>query len=98
LCSVPAKNALYILLSTTQPHQTKRKQQSKDEEGRANRHAGERLAASYVNFYICNGGVIAPAFGLPESDAAARAVLEAAFPDRRVVQVCVFVVGGGREV
>ena len=27
------------------------------------RRAGERLAASYVNFYIANGAIIAPAFG-----------------------------------
>ena len=27
------------------------------------RVAGDRLAASYANFYICNGGVVAPAFG-----------------------------------
>lgn len=31
--------------------------------GAAGREAGQRLAASYVNFYICNGGVIVPAFG-----------------------------------
>lgn len=27
------------------------------------RQAGERLAASYVNFYLCNGGLICAAFG-----------------------------------
>lgn len=32
------------------------------------RPAGVRLAASYVNFLVTNGGVIMPAFGLPESD------------------------------
>lgn len=30
--------------------------------GAAGRATGQRLAASYVNFYICNGGVIMPAF------------------------------------
>lgn len=33
------------------------------EEGEDTREAGERLAASYVNFYISNGGIILPQFG-----------------------------------
>ena len=33
------------------------------------RQAGERLAASYVNFLITNGAVVMPTFGLPEADA-----------------------------
>lgn len=32
------------------------------------RLAGTRLAASYINFYICNGGIVMPAFGVPEAD------------------------------
>lgn len=28
------------------------------------REAGTRLAASYINCYICNGGVVAPGFGV----------------------------------
>jgi agmatine/peptidylarginine deiminase len=72
-------------------------QNAQDEEGRKYRHAGERLAASYANFYICNGGIIMPAFGLPAADAAAQRVLEAAFPGRRVVAVQTreVVLGGG---
>lgn len=31
--------------------------------GEVCRPAGVRLAASYVNFYLCNGGLICPAFG-----------------------------------
>jgi agmatine deiminase len=50
------------------------------------RHAGERLAASYVNFYIANGAIIMPAFGVPE-DQLAAAALAAAFPGREVVAV-----------
>lgn len=34
-----------------------------DKSGKASRPAGVRLAASYVNFYICNGGIICAAFG-----------------------------------
>jgi agmatine deiminase len=61
-----------------------------------NRAAGERLAASYVNFYIANGAIIAPAFGVP-TDAPARDVLERLFPEREVVQVPAreILLGGG---
>ena len=34
--------------------------------------AGERLAASYVNFYLANGAVIIPGYGVPEDEAAVR--------------------------
>lgn len=68
-----------------------------DEEGRKHRAAGERLAASYVNFYIANGGIVMPAFGEPGADAAAQQVLQEAFPDRTVVAVQTreIVLGGG---
>lgn len=35
-------------------------------------NAGERLAASYVNFYLANGAVILPGYGVPEDEAAVR--------------------------
>ena len=47
---------------------------------------GRRLAASYANFLIVNGAVLAPAYG-DEADARARAVLRDAFPDREIVMV-----------
>lgn len=45
---------------------------------------GERLPASYVNFYIANGGIIAPAFGDAARDKAAEEVLRSAFPTHEV--------------
>ncbi len=48
--------------------------------------SGRPLAASYLNFYVANGGVVMPRFGLPEDGPAAAAVA-AAFPGREVVQV-----------
>lgn len=36
------------------------------------RAAGQRLAASYVNFYLCNGGLICPAFGGAAAEADVR--------------------------
>ncbi len=50
------------------------------------RHAGQRLAASYVNFYIANGGVIVPTFNDPADEVALR-VLQDAFPERQVIGV-----------
>jgi agmatine/peptidylarginine deiminase len=47
---------------------------------------GRRLAASYANFLIVNGAVLAPTYGDP-ADAAALAVLGRAFPDREIVGV-----------
>ena len=39
---------------------------------------------SYVNFYLANGAVIAPAYGIAE-DAVAADTLRRAYPDRQVV-------------
>ncbi len=48
------------------------------------RQAGDRMAASYVNFYIANGVVVAPRFGDPH-DARAQAKLAELFPTRRIL-------------
>ena len=45
-----------------------------------------RLAASYANFLILNGGVLMPSYGDP-ADATAAAVLAEAFPGREIVQI-----------
>jgi len=57
---------------------------------------GDRFCVSYINFYIANGGIVMPAYGIP-ADQRARAVLEACFPDRTIVQVDVkgIATGGG---
>ncbi|HEY5657170.1 MAG TPA: agmatine deiminase family protein [Myxococcota bacterium] len=51
---------------------------------------------SYSNFYVANGGVVMPAYGVA-GDARARAVIERAFPGRKVAQVDVrkVAIGGG---
>jgi agmatine deiminase len=58
--------------------------------------AGETVAASYLNFYLCNGAVIVPVSGA-ESDAAALDNIDRAYPDREVVPVpgAVLAYGGG---
>ncbi|HVX34504.1 MAG TPA: agmatine deiminase [Solirubrobacterales bacterium] len=60
------------------------------------RRAGDRLAASYVNFYIANSHVIYPLLD-PARDDEAAAVLAAAFPDRAPIGVPAreILLGGG---
>ena len=57
---------------------------------------GDRFCLSYVNFYIANGAVIAPAYGI-DTDDAVRERLQSYFPGRRIVQVPIssIAVGGG---
>jgi agmatine deiminase len=56
----------------------------------------DTFCRSYINFYLPNGGVIVPAYGT-NGDARAKAVIEKAFPDRKVVQINVTAIapGGG---
>jgi agmatine deiminase len=54
--------------------------------GAAERVAGERLPASYANYLLVNGGIVMPAFGVPE-DAVAADLLARLHPGRRVAQV-----------
>ncbi len=60
------------------------------------RHDGTRLETTYINFYACNGAIIAPAFDDP-MDERARRILADAFPGREIVQVDALPVleGGG---
>ncbi len=46
---------------------------------------GRRIPASYLNFYVCNYGVIVPQFDSALADARAIDLLKAAFPGRRIV-------------
>ena len=55
---------------------------------------GQRLPASYANFYIANQIVLVPTFNDPH-DRVALQVLAEAFPDRRVIGIhCVELVWG----
>ena len=47
-------------------------------------YEGQRLPASYANFYIANGAVLVPVFDDP-NDAVAMRILQELFPQRRVV-------------
>ncbi|QLY27805.1 agmatine deiminase family protein [Nocardia huaxiensis] len=60
-------------------------------------YADDDFAAGYINFYVCNGAVIAPEFGDPRTDPATRAALQRLFPDREIVQLNIdgIAAGGG---
>jgi agmatine deiminase len=65
-------------------------------EGGTPRRAGERLAASYVNFYIANNTIVMPLLD-SKRDRRAANQLKRLFPDRRVigVQSREILLGGG---
>ena len=65
-------------------------------EGEDNRELGERLAASYANFYISNAKVLVPQFG-DKKDKAAIELLSKLIPDRKVTGIYArdIIVGGG---
>lgn len=65
-------------------------------EGTLPRREGDRLAASYINFYIADGGMVVPQFGDPQ-DRAALAKFAELLPDREIVGVYAreILLGGG---
>lgn len=59
--------------------------------------ASDEFAAGYINFYVCNGAVIAPKFGDEKADSAAKNTLRDLFPEREIVQINIdgIAAGGG---
>lgn len=49
----------------------------------------------YVNWYVCNGAVLIPAFGDRAADSAARALVGELYPGRDVVQLRIDALAGG---
>ncbi len=60
------------------------------------REEHERLAASYVNFYISNKNIIMPGFG-DDNDEVAKNIIQDIFKDREVIQIYSrdILIGGG---
>ncbi|QLW75983.1 agmatine deiminase family protein [Citrobacter freundii] len=60
-------------------------------------YANDDFAAGYINFYVCNGAVIAPEFGDKRTDRNTRAILQALFAEREIVQLNIdgIAAGGG---
>lgn len=65
-------------------------------EGTKSRVEGERMAASYVNYYVCNGAVVMPGFNDP-MDEPAKAKIQELYPDREIIQIFTreILLGGG---
>ena len=65
-------------------------------EGTRPRRGGDRLPASYINFYIANRCVVMPLYD-KRHDAAAARTLKRLFPGRRVIGVSTreILLGGG---
>jgi agmatine deiminase len=78
-----AKGSKYRVVDIVQPATT--------------RASNDDFLSTYMNFYVCNGGVIAPKFGDRSADAAAKVVLQRLFPGRDVVQIDIdpLAAGGG---
>ncbi len=65
-------------------------------EGTFPRNEGDRLPASYINYYNCNGAVILPIFNDPHDEEAVR-ILQECFPDKVIETVYAreILLGGG---
>ena len=65
-------------------------------EGTLPRNPGDRLPASYINYYNCNGAVILPVFDDPHDQAAIN-ILQDCFPDKKIEPIYAreILLGGG---
>ncbi|MFZ6845049.1 agmatine deiminase family protein [Undibacterium sp. RuTC16W] len=59
------------------------------------KYESKEFAAGYINFYICNGVVIAPEFGDIKSDRNARDLLREQFPKREIIQLNIDAIAAG---
>jgi agmatine deiminase len=57
------------------------------------RSQSDDFVASYVNYYLCNGAVIAAQFGDDAADEKARSTLQSLYPDRKIMLLNVDPVG-----
>jgi len=66
-------------------------------DGTLPREEGDRQAASYVNYYVCNGAILVPVFDDPR-DKDAQTLLASLYPDRDIVPIKLareIILGGG---
>ena len=57
------------------------------------RSRSKTFVSSYVNYYVCNGGVIGAEFGDDTADADAEAILKQLYPGRQVISLNVDPIG-----
>ncbi len=71
------------------------------EDGEDTREVGERLAASYVNFYFANDIVLLPQFGgeNAESDSRALSIMRGLLPEREIIPIpAMEIIKGGGNI
>lgn len=51
------------------------------------------FVSSYVNYYVCNGGVICAQFGDEKADKAAQDVLQSLYPNRKIIALEIDAIG-----
>lgn len=81
--AVDAKGRKLRVVSLPAPAQGRSKFENKD------------FAAGYINFYVCNGAVIAPEFGDANADRHARDVLRDLFPKRVIIELNIDAIAAG---
>ncbi len=59
------------------------------------RYRNDEFAAGYINFYVCNGAVIAPQFGDSRADRNCQAILREQFPGRDIIMLDIDAIAGG---
>ncbi|MFE2408437.1 agmatine deiminase family protein [Kitasatospora sp. NPDC059408] len=57
--------------------------------------AGKNFLATYINYYVCNGGVIVPRFGDQSADDNAARIIGELHPGRKVTQISINHIAGG---
>jgi agmatine deiminase len=55
----------------------------------------ESFAAGYINYYLCNGGLILPSFGDAGADRFALTALQSHYPTRKIVQLRIDAIAAG---
>jgi agmatine deiminase len=59
------------------------------------KYENKEFAAGYINFYVCNGAVIAPEFGDAKADRNCHDILKDLFPGRDVIQLNIDAIAAG---
>ncbi|MEX0496053.1 agmatine deiminase family protein [Raoultella terrigena] len=61
-------------------------------------YESDDFAPGYINFYLCNGAVIAPQFGDKRTDRRSRDIPQEQFADREIIQQNIDgIAAGGRH-
>lgn len=61
--------------------------------------AGRHMAPSYINYYLANGAVIMPKFGMDRQDSQAYDMLQSLFPQHQIIAVDALpIVSGGGDI